>query len=253
METGADSRIAIIALSNPDNGNRIDLPTAYALADRIEAARRDDGVWAVVIAGEGADFCLGTDADALRDASASGGGFALDALAVARRIAEVEVPAICAIQGAAFEQGMEIALACDLRIADSTAVFRCAQASAGEIPWDGGTQRLPRLIGRSRALETLLTGREIDAQTALSWGLVNEVAEEGQALARATAIAERIVQHGPIALRYAKEAVNAGLDGTMANGLRLEADLSFLLQSTRDRAEGIASFLERRMPEYRGE
>ena len=254
MGMGADSRIAAISLSGADAGNRIDFPTAYALADRIESARRDDGVWAVVIAAEGADFCAGTDPDALRESAADGGGaFPPDALRIASRIAEIEVPTICAISGAAFDQGLEIALACDLRIADSTAVFRETRAASGGMPWDGGTQRLPRLIGKSRALEMLLAGAEADAARALEWGLVNETVEKGGALSRAMKLAGEIVRHGPIALRYLKEAVNSGLDGTLAHGLRLEADLSFLLQSTRDRREGIASFLERRRPQYGGE
>ena len=253
MSASDHSRIAAITLSSPRAGNRVDFALAYSLADRVEAARRDDEVWAVVLTAEGADFCAGTDADALREARAAGGGFALDALRVARLVAEIEKPVVCAIQGAAFEQGLEIALACDLRVADSTAVFRMSQAARGAMPWDGGTQRLPRLIGRSRAMEMLLTGVEVGAERALEWGLANEVVEEGQAPARATRLAEEIARHGPIALRYLKEAVGAGMDGTLARGLGLEADLSVLLQSTRDRGEGIASFLERRRPEYRGE
>ena len=254
MSASRHSRIAAITISNPRARNRVDFALAYSLADRVEAARRDDAVWAVVVSADGADFCAGTDADALREArAAGGGGFALDALRVARLVAEIEKPVVCAIQGAAFEQGLEIALACDLRVADSTAVFRMSQAAGGAMPWDGGTQRLPRLIGRSRAMEMLLTGAEVDAERALEWGLANEVVEEGQAPARATRLAEEIARHGPIALRYLKEAVGAGMDGTLARGLGLEADLSVLLQSTRDRGEGIASFLERRRPEYRGE
>ena len=248
----ASSHIAVIALSGADARGRVDFALAYALADRIEAARRDDNIWAVVICAEGADFCAGTDPDALSEA-ASAGDFGADALRAASRIAEIEAPVICAASGAVFDQGLEIALACDLRVADTTAIFREGRAADGGMPWDGGTQRLPRLIGRSRAVEMLLTGREVSADLALEWGLVNETVEEGRALARATRLAEEIVRHGPIALRYLKEAVNSGLDGTLERGLRLEADLSFLLQSTRDRREGIASFLERRRPEYRGE
>ena len=248
----ASSHTAVIALSGAGARNRVDFALAYALADQIEAARRDDNIWAVVICAEGADFCAGTDPDALREA-ASAGDFGADALRAASRIAEIEAPVICAASGAVFDQGLEIALACDLRVADSTAIFREGRAAAGGMPWDGGTQRLPRLIGKSRAVEMLLTGREVSADLALEWGLVNETVEEGRSLARATRLAEEIVRHGPIALRYLKEAVNSGLDGTLERGLRLEADLSFLLQSTRDRREGIASFLERRRPEYRGE
>ena len=252
MSASNPSRIATITLSNPRARNRVDFTLAYALANRVEAARRDDEVWAVAICAEGADFCAGTDPDALGEAQ-SGGGFAPDALGVARIIAAIEKPTVCAIQGAAFEQGLEIALACDLRVADSTAAFRMSQAADGAMPWDGGTQRLPRIIGRSRAMEMLLTGAELDANRALAWGLVNEVVEEGQAPARAIRLAEEMARHGPIALRYLKEAVAAGMDGTLARGLGLEADLSVILQSTRDRSEGIASFLERRRPDYRGE
>ena len=249
----ASGHIAVIALSGADARNRVDFALAYALADQIEAARRDDNIWAVVICAEGADFCAGTDPDALREAASASGDFGADALRVASRIAEIEAPVICAVSGAVYDQGLEIALACDLRVADSTATFREGRAADGGMPWDGGTQRLPRLIGRSRAVEMLLTGGEVSANLALEWGLVNEIVEEGRAPARATRLAEEIVRHGPIALRYLKEAVNSGLDGTLERGLRLEADLSFLLQTTRDRREGIASFLERRRPEYRGE
>ena len=115
-----------------------------------------------------------------------------------------------------------------------------------------GTQRLPRLIGRSRAMDMLLTGRRVSAEEALSIGLINEVVEPGKATERAMELASVISRHGPIALRFLKEAVLNGMDGTLEQGLRLEADLSFLLQSTQDRSEGISSFLERRSPTYRG-
>ena len=250
--TAASNRIAVIALAGADERNRVDFPLARAVADGVEAARRDSEVWAAVVHSTRADFCAGTDPEALREAMA-GGAFALDGLSVAGMLAEIEVPVVCAVGGAAFDQGLEMALACDLRVADAGAVFRESRAADGATPWDGGTQRLPRLIGRARALEMLLAGREVDAETALQWGLVNEVVADGEALPRAMRLAERIVRHGPIALRYLKEAVASGMDGTLAHGLRLEADLSFLLQSTQDRSEGIASFLERRRPEYRGE
>ena len=120
------------------------------------------------------------------------------------------------------------------------------------MPWDGGTQRLPRLIGRSRAMDMLLTGRRIGADEALEVGLVNEVVKPGSASEYALEMASVISGHGPIALRFLKEAVLNGMDGTLEHGLRLEADLSFLLQSTQDRSEGISSFLERRRPTYQG-
>ena len=221
---------------------------AYTLADLVGQVRQRDDVWVVVIAAKGPDFCAGTAADAL--AGVTEDDSRLSDLRVAQMIADIEKPVVCAAQGAVHEQGLEIALACDIRIADSTATFAMRQALSGSMPWDGGTQRLPRVIGRSRAVEMLLTGRELDAETALSIGLVNEVVPPSAVGRRAAEIAAAIAAHGPIALRYLKEAALTGLDGTLSQGLRLEADLSFLLQSTSDRSEGISSFLQRRSPTY---
>ena len=178
----------------------------------------------------------------------------MTALRLAQLVAEIEKPVICAIHGSTYDQGLEVALACDVRIADATLPgFRMGHILTGGMPWDGGTQRLPRLIGPSRAHEMLLTGREIDAAEALDFGIVNQVVEPGAASQRAHEVAEAMTKHGPIAMRYLKEAVLSGLDGTLEQGLRLEADLSFLLQSTDDRREGIESFLQRRPPTYRGQ
>ena len=243
--TGA---VATITLARPDARNAVGFDLAYTLADLARQARQRDDVWVVVIAAEGPDFCAGTDEDAL--AGITDDDSRLSDLRVAQMIADIEKPVICAAQGAVHEQGLEIALACDIRIADSTATFAMRQALSGSMPWDGGTQRLPRVIGRSRAVEMLLTGRELDAETALSIGLVNEVVPPSAVGRRAADIAAAIAAHGPIALRYLKEATLTGLDGTLSQGLRLEADLSFLLQSTSDRSEGISSFLQRRSPTY---
>ena len=243
--TGA---VATITLASPDARNAVGFDLAYTLADLARQARQRDDVWVVVVAAEGPDFCVGTDEDAL--AGITDDDSRLSDLRVAQIIADIEKPVICAAQGAVHEQGLEIALACDIRIADSTATFAMRQALSGSMPWDGGTQRLPRVIGRSRAVEMLLTGRELDAETALSIGLVNEVVPPSAVGRRAADIAAAIAAHGPIALRYLKEATLTGLDGTLSQGLRLEADLSFLLQSTSDRSEGISSFLQRRPPTY---
>ena len=176
----------------------------------------------------------------------------LMALRAGQYIAEIEKPVICSVQGRAYDQGLEISLACDVRIAESTATFAMRQVLSGDMPWDGGTQRLPRVVGRSRAVELLLTGRTLGADEAQMIGLVNESLGPDDGSRRANELAETIASHGPTALRYVKEAVLTGSDGPIAQGLRLEADLSFLLQSTRDRHEGISSFLERRAPDYRG-
>ena len=239
----------IRTLTLPDT-DLIDFDLVADISRRITAARQDDDVWAIVLDSHGDHFCLGSDPDAVADISRDNMSF--DALRLAQRLAEIEKPVICAIQGSAYDQGLEVALACDVRIADATARFRMGHILTGGMPWDGGTQRLPRLIGPSRAHEMLLTGRELGAAEALDFGIVNEAVEPGAASQRAHEVAAAMTMHGPIAMRYLKEAVLSGLDGTLEQGLRLEADLSFLLQSTDDRREGIESFLQRRPPTYRG-
>ena len=153
----------------------------------------------------------------------------------------------------AIDHGLELALACDLRIAASEARLGLTDLSKGIVPWDGGTQRLPRLVGRTRALEMLLTSHLLNAEEACRWGLVNMVVEPEQLLSRAKEMALEVATGAPIASLYTKEAVLKGMDMTLAQGLGLEADLSIILQSTSDRAEGIRSFLEKRSPDFRGE
>jgi enoyl-CoA hydratase len=246
-----DGHLAVITLNRGDNRNEIDTAMSFDLADACSSAQQDDDVWAVVITGDGDVFCGGTDAgklaEALEDASV------LDGLRVSEAVASIEKPVVAALNGDAIDQGLEIALACDLRIASGDGSFGLTHLAKGLIPWDGGTQRLPRLIGRSRATEMILSSRVVSAQEAVEIGLVNSAVEPDEVLSRATEIATTIAGHGPAAIRYVKEAVLKGLDMTLAQGMRLEADLSFILQSTSDRAEGLASFLERRPPTYRGE
>ncbi len=243
-------RVADVTIVFPEGGNLIDLETAYSIRDAATEIRQRDDVWVAVLKSAGQDFCVGSSPDVVEAALAPDS--LVGEVRAAQSIAEIEKPVICAVQGKTWNQGLEIALACDLRIADAESTFSMTQILAGTMPWDGGTQRLPRLIGRSRAMEMLLTGRRVSASEALGFGLVNEVVTPGNASERALELASIISAHGPIALRYLKEATLSGIDGTLEQGLRLEADLSFLLQSTQDRAEGISSFLERRRPAYRG-
>ena len=244
------NHVAAITIESSEEGNCIGFETAYSMSDAAVETRQRDEVWVVVLRSDGNDFCMGastevTEAALWPDPQIGG-------IRVSQTIADIEKPVVCAIQAMAQDQGLEIALACDLRIADSDSTFAMTQVLNGVMPWDGGTQRLPRLIGRSRAMDMLLTGRRVAASEALEIGLVNEVVGQGKASERAMELAALIAGHGPIALRYLKEAVLNGMDGTLDQGLRLEADLSFLLQSTKDRSEGITSFLERRSPTYRG-
>ncbi len=243
-------RVATITIESSEFGDMIGLEAAYSLCDVASETRRRDDVWVVLVKSDGTDFCLGASPEVVE--AVMDGDSAPDALRVGNALANIEKPVVCAIQGAVQDQGLELALGCDLRVAESGATFAMTQVLRGTMPWDGGTQRLPRLIGRSRAMDMLLTGRRITTPEALEYGLVNEVVEQGKASARAVELASLIAGHGPIALRYLKEAALSGMDGTLEQGLRLEADLGFLLQSTHDRGEGISSFLERRSPRYQG-
>lgn len=242
--------VATMTIESSEHGSAIDFETAYSLSEAASEIQQRDDVWVAVLEADRDDFCLGTSpevADAVLAAGSTQTPFR-----VGRTLAEIEKPLLCAVRGGVHDQGLEIALACDVRIADTSASFAMTQVLNGMMPWDGGTQRLPRLIGRSRAMDMLLTGRRVGAEEALDIGLINEVVESGKAAERAMELASVISEHGPIALRFLKEAVLDGMDGTLEHGLRLEADLSFLLQSTQDRSEGISSFLERRRPTYRG-
>ena len=172
---------------------------------------------------------------------------------VATHVANLKVPTIAAIQGRTWNQGLELALACDLRLAAEGSTFGFSCLAGGYIPWDGGSQRLPRIIGRARALELLLTGRSVSASEALEMGLVNAVTP-GQTLeATAIDLGQTIAAAAPIAVRYVKEAVYKGLDMSLAQGLNLEADLSFILQTTQDRRRGIQAFLNKTKPQFTGE
>ena len=148
---------------------------------------------------------------------------------------------------------MELTLACDIRIVAKKAILGLTQVKNKGIHWDGGTQRLPRIIGRSWSNYLILTSSLIDSKQALDIGLVNEIVPAAKVFSRCHELASQMSKYGPIAAAYAKEAILKGYQTTLQDGFRLEADLNFLLQSTKDRAEGIHSFLENRPPKYRGE
>ena len=247
--------IAYLHLQRPERENRIDAHLLRELAAACEALADDPEVRAVVLSGgEGSVFSLGWDpsllaAEVKGEAAASRGerlGHTFDFLAQMPR------PTICAVNGDAFSAGLELALACDVRLACPEARFAFPETAWGLIPMAGGTQRLARMVGRAAALELILTAEPIDAQTALGIGLVSQVVPRDRLLAEASALAGRIAARGPIAVRYAKEAVSQGLDMPLEQALRFETDLTIILQTTEDRAEGVRAFLEKREPKFHG-
>jgi len=171
---------------------------------------------------------------------------------VAEYIGKLDLPVIAAITGDAIGLGLELALACDLRIASEASRFGLPHVRTGLIPWDGGTQRLSRLVGGGKAMEMILTGEPIDAKEACRIGLINNAVPPGEVMPAVMDMAKKMSSKGPIALRYAKEAIYKGMDMTVEQGLRLEADLYLLLHTTQDRTEGIRAFQEKRRPQFEG-
>ena len=165
-------------------------------------------------------------------------------------IAFLPQPTIISIAGEVRDAGVELALCADIRIADAAAVFSMTQVGSGHFPIAGGLQRLVRAIGRAHALEFVLAGKPIDAPTAMHWGLISHVASTGETIPEALAWAERIAQFGLLGLRAAKEAINRGSHMSLDEALRFETDLAVLLQTTKDRTEGVRAFMEKRPPKF---
>ena len=249
-----DGPIATVTLSRPELSNRVGLEMATELREVCQAVQADENIRLVILTGEGDQFSVGREV-LPEDLSGSPASVSLDwlrSIQAASAIAAIQVPVIVAVNGDAMDHGLELAIAGDIRVASSGSKFGLTDLAAGAFPWDGGTQRLPRLVGPAWARDMILTSRIIDATEALAIGLVNRVVDSGRLIEETRTLAESILAGGAIAARYAKEAVSQGADLTLDQGLRLEADLNVLLQSTADRAEGIKSFLERRPPRYTG-
>lgn len=228
-----DGAIATLTLACPGTANRLDATLALALVDACVDVGADDQIRVVVLAGATETFAAGTESSNARPASS---------------IAALGKPVIAWIEGDCLDMGLELALACDVRVAGPAARFGIRHLASGMLPSDGGTQRLPRLVGRGQAMRLLLTGEVIGAEEALRMGLVQQVGGRDAV----DALASRIAAGAPIAAAYVREAATAGLDLTLEQGLRLEADLSVLLHTTDDRAEGLRAFQEGRPPGFEG-
>lgn len=237
--------IVWITLNFSAQGNIINLRMARELDDACSTVNQDNEVRVVIITGSGDSFCRGVDLGELQSLSNP-------AYICSRAVAGLDRPTIAAINGDALGAGLELALCCDIRICSENVQFGFPETSYGLIPGGGGTQRLPRIIGRGKATEMILTADLIDSNEAYRIGLVNRVVLGGRLTEAVQEVADKLISRAPIAVRYAKEAVIKGMDLTLDQGLRLEGDLSFILQSTEDRAAGIKAFIEKRKAEYKG-
>jgi enoyl-CoA hydratase/carnithine racemase len=242
-----DGPVARIKLARPQTSNQVDARFISELSSACESIDRDAGVRVTLVSAAGTDFCSGWEEgarEAFRESKA------LDPFGA---LARLVCPVVAAIQGAAMGAGLELALAADIRIASESARFWLPDVAQSALPVAGGTQRLQRLVGRSLATRMLLLGDELDAAEAYQAGLVSRVVPDSSLADEAERIASLIAARGPIALRYAKEAVLQGGEMSLDQALRYELDLSIVLQTTRDRAEGVRAFLEKRPPKFTGQ
>lgn len=249
FETNGTWKTARICLARPETRNCIDELMAEEIRDACRHCEDDDACRLVTVTGSGNYFSAGRTQV---DSGDVGPVQHVSRLKVADALAALSVPVLMVINGDATGHGLELALAGDLRICSDLAHFALWEPGQSAFSWDGGTQRLPRLVGPAWGLDMALTGRKLSAGEALNIGLVNRVAPSVELDNVARELAEQVLAAAPIAARYAKEAVGQGMDLTLEQGLRLEADLSVILHSTADRAEGIASFKERRQPRFTG-
>ena len=246
--------IAYVTVNRPEKLNALNAKVISELVDSFASLRDDDQIRVVILTGAGEKaFVAGADIAELATLSSLGGqDFALRGQRVFEIIENLGKPVIAAVNGYALGGGCELALACTLRIASESARFGQPEVKLGIIPGYGGTQRLARLIGKGRALESILTGDPITAQEAYRIGLVNAVAAPLDLIPTCEAVARKIVANAPLAIKFALEAVNHGLEMTLNEGLFLEANLFGLCCATEDMKEGTRAFLEKRPARFAG-
>jgi enoyl-CoA hydratase len=253
IELSYDEEFAVLTIRRPAALNALSFELIASISECIHRAGRSSAR-VLIITGEGEKaFCAGADIKELqnRPLAAQRAGAELGQ-AVFAQLDRLRIPSIAFVNGFAFGGGCELALACTLRVALANAKFGLPEVKLGLIPGYGGTQRLPRLVGVGRALEIVMTGRTVDAQEALSIGLVNRIVE-APGLPAAKAYAREFTGHGLRALQLAREAVQRALDLPLNEGLRTEADLSTLAYRTRDAEEGMQAFVEKRKARFQDE
>lgn len=246
--------VAVLTLNRPEVMNSFNFALLNALKEHVDALRFKADIRAIIITGSGPKaFCAGAD---LKERAT------LDEQQVKKFIFTIRdlfttieylnKPVIAAVNGVALGGGTELALACDIRIAASNASMGLTETRLAIIPGAGGTQRLPRIVGRGKAKELIFTGRRIDAQEAMQIGLVNQVYEKDALMTESLKMAAMICETGPIAIEQAKYAINYGVETDLHTGLGIESNAYWTVIPTADRIEGLAAFKEKRKPVYKG-
>ena len=252
VETEVDDfHVALIRLNQPERRNALSAEMKERIVTELERFDRDPEIRCIVIAGSDKVFAAGADIRAMAErglsepADPSGADFW-------RRIAAVQTPLVAAVSGYALGGGCELALACDMIVADESVRFGQPEVTLGIIPGGGGSQRLARALGKQRAMEYVLTGRHFDAGLAYMWGLVNKVVKMGHCENEALELARTVAERPPIATRLAKQAVLTAEETPLSAGLEAERRMFDEAMATEDRVEGMNAFLEKREPDFKG-
>jgi enoyl-CoA hydratase len=254
-EKAAVKGLVTITVNRPDKMNALNVEVVEGIAAAFDQAKTDPDCDVVILRGAGEKaFVAGADIGELAQQGVlDGKQKSVTGQATLNKIEKLGKPVIAMINGYAFGGGLEIALACHLRTMAVETRIGLPEVGLGIFPGYGGTQRLPRVIGRGRALEMILTGDPVDAETALGYGLVNRVAPAAELEAVTMELAGRLLMRGPLAVRTALESVLRGTETSMEEGQRIEADLFGIISATKDMREGLNAFLEKRKPTFTGE
>ena len=246
-------RVAILTINRPDKLNALSSKVHAEGVAALDELKHDDHVRVIVITGSGEkSFIAGADISEFQDKTPVTQRDTFTERSLFNSIDTFPKPVIAMVNGFCLGGGNELAMACDIRIASENARFSQPEINLGIMCGGGGTQRLPRLVGEGRAMEMVLTGDMIDAATAERFGLVNHVYPAADLEAEAMSLAEKIAEKAPIALQLSKEAVKFATRSNLDEGLRREVDLFAICFSTEDKREGVAAFLEKRKPEFKG-
>ncbi len=249
-----EESVCTLTLNRPDVMNALSFPMLLELRSALEEIQFDPTVRCVVVTGAGERaFCSGADLKERAGMSEDQVRRYIETIRSTFTFVEnLPTPVIAAVNGIALGGGTELALACDLRIVSESATMGLTETSLAIIPGAGGTQRLPRIVGKAKAKELVFTARRIDGREALEIGLANKVVAAGELLAEAHALAEAIVRNGPVALRAAKRAIDRGMEMDLGSALVFESTCYEMTIPTEDRREGLAAFREKRKPVYKG-
>ena len=247
-----ENDIAIVKFNRPKQLNALNKEMTGELADLCEKLSTDDAVRGVILTGEGRAFMAGADISEMKAMDAEGGReFARFSNFAFSRVAAVSKPVIAAVNGFCLGGGLELSLCADWRIAGESAVFAAPEVTLGIIPSGGGTQRLARLIGTGRAKELIFTGKKIKAAEAERIGLVNTVVPDDDLINEALKSMRMALANSGVSLRYAKEAIDAGLDMSLEDGIKYEINSVGMVFASEDRVEGVTAFLEKRKAEFK--